>query len=102
MDYRVVLSRSARSDITDIVRYISVDDPQRALTFGRFLLRHARRLGQFPLRGRVAPEFDDENIRELIARAYRIVYRINHEEQLIEVIRFWHAGRGTPEMLPKN
>ena len=99
MDYQVVLSRSARSDIRDIVRYISLDDPQQGLTFGRFLLRHARSLGQFPLRGRVVPEFHDENIRELIANAYRIVYRFNQNEQLIEVIRFWHAGRGTPEIL---
>jgi toxin ParE1/3/4 len=99
MDYQVVLSGSARSDIRDIVRYISVEDPQQGLSFGRFLLRHARSLGQFPLRGRAVPEFEDENIRELIAKAYRIVYRLNHDEHLIEVIRFWHAGRGTPEIL---
>lgn len=96
MAYQVVLSASARSDIQDIVRYISLDNPRRAIEFGRFLIQCARSLGQFPMRGRVVPEFDDESIRELFARSYRIVYRVRHDEQLIEVIRFWHASRGTP------
>jgi hypothetical protein len=39
MDYQVVLSPSARADVRDIVRYISADDPERALEFGRFLIR---------------------------------------------------------------
>lgn len=39
MDYQVVLSRSSRKDLQDIVRYISIDDPSKALTFGGFLLR---------------------------------------------------------------
>ena len=98
MDYQVKLSRSARSEIQDIVRYISVDDPDQALRFGRFLIRHTKNLGEFPERGRMVPEFDDESIREIIVRSYRIVYRVNHEAGSIEVIRFWHAGRGMPEI----
>ena len=69
MDYQVRLSRSARSDIEDIVRYISMDDPDQAERFGRFLIYHTRNLGQFPGRGRIVPEFEDEAIREIIVRA---------------------------------
>ena len=93
MDYQVGLSRSARLDIQDIVRYISLDDPQQALRFGRYLIHHARSLAQFPLRGRVVPEFDDPAIRELIIKTYRIVYRVDHVSRSIEIVRFWHAGR---------
>lgn len=98
MDYQVRLSRSARSDIQDIVRYISSDDPDQGVRFGRFLIQQIKSLGQFPEFGRVVPEFDDESIREMIVRSYRIVYRVNHEAESIEVIRFWHAGRGMPEI----
>ena len=98
MDYQVRLSRSARSDIQDIVRYISIDDPVQALRFGRFLIHHTKSLGEFPELGRVVPEFGDEAIREIIVRAYRIIYRVNHEAGFIEVVRFWHAGRGRPEI----
>ena len=98
MDYQVRLSRSAQSDIQDIVRYISIDDPTRALQFGRSLIEHGKSLGQFPDRGRVVPEFDDDSIREIFVRAYRIVYRVMHEKESIEIIRFWHARRGRPEL----
>jgi plasmid stabilization system protein ParE len=102
MDYQVKLSRSARADIEDIIRYISIDNSNQALRFGRLLVQHTKSLGAFPERGRVVPEFADESIRELIVRAYRIVYRLNHDDRSIEVIRFWHAARGIPEILGSN
>jgi len=98
MDYQVVLSPSARADLRDIVRYISYDAPDTALRFGQLLVSHTRSLGQFPELGRVVPELGDESIREIIVRAYRIVYRLNHSQRLIEIIRFWHAGRDIPEI----
>lgn len=101
MDYRVTLSRSAQADIKDIVRYISIDNPNQGVRFGRFLIHHARGLAQFPERGRVVPEFDDDSIRELIVRSYRIVYRLNHDQRSIEIIRFWHGARDTARLLPQ-
>lgn len=102
MDYQVRLSRSARLDLQNIVRYISINDPARALRFGRFLIRSALTLSQFPKRGRVLPELGDEAIREIIVRAYRIVYHLDHDKRVVEVIRIWHAARGTPDMTPLN
>lgn len=99
MDYQVKLSRTAKSDIEDIVRYISIDDPDQALRFGRFLIYHASSLAHFPERGRVVPEFDDDSIRELIVRRYRIVYRLNHDDRLVEIVRFWHVARDIPRLL---
>jgi plasmid stabilization system protein ParE len=98
MDYRVVLSPSARADLRDIVRYISIDDPDEALRFGRFLISRSRLLSQSPELGRIVPEFEDALIREIIVRAYRVVYRLDHSQQLVEVIRFWHAARDVPEI----
>ena len=98
MDYQVVLSPSARADLRDIVRYISLDAPDRALRFGQFLISHTKSLAQFPELGRVVPELGDNFIREIIVRSYRVVYRLNHSDHLVEVVRFWHAARGTPEL----
>jgi plasmid stabilization system protein ParE len=63
MDYQVRLSRSARADIENIVRHISIDDSDRALRFGRLLVQHTKGLGALPERGRVVPEFADESTR---------------------------------------
>ena|SRR5438309_7741444 len=96
MDYRVVLSSSARADIRSIIRYISDDNPNRAMTFGRQLILETKKLAKFPELGRVVLEIGDRLIREIIVRRnYRVVYRVNHEQKLIEVVRFWHAARGS-------
>ena len=58
MGYQVALSPSARRDLRDIVRYISLDSPERAVTFGQFLLNSTKRLADFPEMGRVVPEID--------------------------------------------
>src|ERR1051325_5204990 len=98
MDYRIILSASARADLRDIVRYISLDNPDAGLRFGRFLVSKTKLLAQSPEAGRMVPEFEDPLIREIVVRAYRIVYRVNHSQQLVEVIRFWHAARDVPEI----
>jgi len=100
MDYQVVLSPSARSDVRDIVRYISADDPARALDFGRFLISRTKLLAQSPELGRIVPEFEDPLVREIVVRAYRVVYRLDHSQRLVEIIRFWHAGRDRPDIIP--
>jgi len=46
MDYQVSLSLSARKDLRDIHRYISVDAPDLALDFGRFLVSRTKTLAQ--------------------------------------------------------
>ena len=97
MGYTVTLSPSARRDLRDIVRYISFDSPDRAIAFGQFLVSNTKRLADFPQLGRVVPEFENSLIREIVVRSYRVVYRINEENQRIDVVRFWHAARGNPE-----
>jgi toxin ParE1/3/4 len=97
MGYQVTLSPSARRDLRDIVRYISFDSPDRAIAFGQFLVSNTKRLADFPQLGRVVPEFENSLIREIVVRSYRVVYRINEENQRIDVVRFWHAARGNPK-----
>ena len=98
MAYRVKFSQSARSDITEIVRYISTDDRTHAFRFGMFLVQQALSLGQFPQRGRKVPEFGEESLREIIVRAYRIIYHVDHKNRSLVIARFWHAGRATPQL----
>ena len=99
MAYRITFSQSARSDIKEIVRYISTDDRDQAFRFGMFLIQQALSLGQLPDRGRIVPEFDEESIREIIVRAYRIIYRVDHRNRSVVISRFWHVGRATLHLL---
>jgi toxin ParE1/3/4 len=46
----------------------------------------------FPGSGRVVPEFNNKQLRELIEGNYRIVYRFESNE-LIEIARIHHSAR---------
>ena len=96
MGYQVALSPSARQDLRGIMRYISLDSPERAEAFGKFLISSTKRLADFPEMGRVVPEFADPLIREIVVRSYRIIYRVYHGDCRVDVLRFWHGARGTP------
>jgi toxin ParE1/3/4 len=76
-----------------------MDAPERALRFGQFLVSSTKRLADFPEMGRMVPEFGDPSIREIVVRSYRVIYRVDDNERRVDVVRFWHGARGTPEML---
>lgn len=98
MGYQVTLAPSARRDLEEIVRYISLDAPDRALEFGRLLMAKTKSLVRFPEMGRLVPELGNPIVREIIVGSYRVIYRVNHQRQTIEIIRFWHGRRGTPDV----
>src|ERR1700752_303959 len=94
MDYKVVLAPRANDDLRDIVLYVAPDRPGAAKRLGLALIEKTKMLGQFPLSGRVVPEFADPLIRELILKPYRIVYRVDESAKVVGVARYWHGARG--------
>ena len=100
MAYKLIWSPAARDDLHDIIIFIARDNPQRAMSFGYELISETERLYELPTVGRIVPEFANDNLLEIIFRPYRIVYRVNQERKLCEVIRLWHSARGVPELQP--
>lgn len=98
MDFEVIWSPSARLDLKEIVSYIAEDNAEIAQRFGLSLIDATKSLASFPEKGRVVPEFRSQDIREVIFKPYRIIYRVRESQSVIEVVRVWHAARGTPEL----
>jgi plasmid stabilization system protein ParE len=96
MAYKLIWSPAARDDLHDIVVFIARDNPERAMSFGYQLISETDHLQTFPRLGRVVPEYHSADLREIILRPYRIVYRLSQERKLCEIIRVWHSARGTP------
>jgi toxin ParE1/3/4 len=55
-------------------------------------------LAQFPFLGRIVPEENDETVREIIFRSYRIIYKVFAEKQIVGIARIWHGARGEPDI----
>jgi toxin ParE1/3/4 len=83
MAYRVVWARRALQDLEAIASYIAQDSPAYARIVVRNIVNQTKALARFPRSGRAVPEFDDENIREVFAYSYRIIYKLQHEAVLI-------------------
>jgi toxin ParE1/3/4 len=98
MDFKVFLSDDALSDLERIVAYIAPHNAIAAERLGNQLLDAALSLRTFPERGRVVPEFRRQELREIIFRSYRIIYRMNDTDQSLEIVRFWHGARGFPHI----
>ena len=92
MAYKLIWS-PARDDLHDIVVFIARDNPNRAMSFGYELIFETDRLREFPKAGRIVPEYRNDDLREIILRPYRIVYRIDHDRSLCEIARVWHSAR---------
>ena len=98
MGYKVIWSPSARADLKDIVTFIAEDNPEVAEKFGTALIEASKALGRFERKGRKVPEFNLEEIREIIVSPYRIIYRLVEKNSRLEIVRLWHAARGQPEI----
>lgn len=96
MDFKVFLSSDALSDLERIVAYIALDNVAAAARMGNQLLDAAISLTTFPERGRMVPEFRRPELREIVFRSYRIIYRLNSVDNSLEIVRFWHGARGFP------
>ncbi len=98
MGWKIIIGPSAEADLQDIVTYIARHNSEAAARLGYALIARAEGLASFPERGRIVPEFSRPDSRELIHRSYRIIYRINAEQDRIDIVRFWHAARGLPQI----
>ncbi|MBN3946555.1 MAG: type II toxin-antitoxin system RelE/ParE family toxin [Nostoc sp.] len=98
MDYQVVFSPKAVGDLEAIVKYIALSNAEAARKLGQQLLEKSRELSQFPLKGQKVPEFDDPNIRQLILKPYRVVYRVEEEKKRVSIARFWHSAQENLEL----
>jgi plasmid stabilization system protein ParE len=98
MDFKVFLSEEALSDLERVVAYIAPHNPAAAERMGNQLLDAALSLYRLPERGRVVPEFRRRELREIIFRSYRIIYRVNNLDHSVEIVRLWHGARGFPHI----
>ena len=86
MAHRIAWARRALQDLEAIASYIAQDSPAYANTVVRSVVNQTKMLGNFPRAGRKVPEFDDEDIREVFAYSYRIIYRLQQDEVLIAAV----------------
>jgi toxin ParE1/3/4 len=87
----VVWADSARRALEEVVEYVAQDSRDRALTVLSRVLDATATLDTLANRGRIVPELNQPDIRELLVFDYRLQYRVLDEQ--VVVIAFLHGAR---------
>lgn len=98
MAYKIVWTERASDDLLAIVRYISRHNTAAAEAMGYGIYDRVQILVEYPESEGMLREFHDPDWRHLIFQNYRIVYHLNREAKMAEIIRVWHAARGDVEV----
>jgi addiction module RelE/StbE family toxin len=87
----IIWSPHALRDLESIRDFIAQDSPQYADLVVERITAAVERLATFPQSGRVVPELQRPDIREVIHRPYRIVYRLRNEA--VEIATVFRSSR---------
>jgi plasmid stabilization system protein ParE len=86
------------ADLEDIRAFIAADSPAYAdLTIQR-LVASVERLRSFPGSGRMVPERQSPELREVISGRFRIVYR--RKPTVVEIVTVFRGSREFPAIEP--
>ena len=88
----------AVSDLASIYQHIAADSPNYAVAVVDRMTRRTRQLATFPLSGGMVPEYQREDVREIIEFSYRIIYQVR--EAKVTVIAIIHGASTMPETPP--
>ena len=82
--------QDARESIEQIVEYIERDSIYYANKTAKEIIKRIKDLSIFPYMGRKIPEYNNTNLREIIYKSYRILYKVNSK---IYILNIFHHSR---------
>ena len=92
---RVYWTENAIRHLTNIYEYIGLNSPTYAKRMVDRITRRSEQIAEQPLSGRKVPEYDADDIRELIEKPYRVIYRIKPNQ--IDILAVIHGERLMPD-----
>ena len=94
---KVHWTNTAVEHLVAIFEYISRDSSQYALRVVDRITGRSEQIGLYPESGRMVPEYDAADVREVYESPYRIIYRV--KSQQIDVLAVVHGNRILPPEL---
>ncbi|CAB1056390.1 hypothetical protein D1BOALGB6SA_1126 [Olavius sp. associated proteobacterium Delta 1] len=91
---KVHWTQNAIRHLVNIHEYIALNSATYAVRMVDKITSRSQQIADYPLSGRKVPEYDAEDIRELIEKPYRIIYRIKSDQ--IDVLAVIHGSRRLP------
>jgi len=96
-EYHVYWTQPAAADLLETAAFIRREQPAAARRLYDDVSKKTNLLRHHPLLRRIAPEFQNRFLRELVVSPYRVIYRVLAAESRIEVLAVVHGSRLLPE-----
>lgn len=99
--YRVAFADTAEEGLLNIVDYIALDNPVRAVSFvGELTVSVRKMLSAFPYPGKVVEDLGfEQEVRVWPYGDYNSYYHVIEDKQLVEVLFVFHASRDVQALM---
>lgn len=99
--YRVAFADTAEEGLLNIVDYIALDNPVRAVSFvGELTVSVRKMLSAFPYSGKVVEDLGfEQEVRVWPYGDYNSYYHVIEDKQLVEVLFVFHASRDVQALM---
>ena len=94
---KLIWTEPALSDLQAIFDYISKDSEYYASVFIGEIIESAEKLTDFPEIGRIVPEYQQNDIREILVQSYRVIYQL--EQNQILILTVIHGRRDLTKLM---
>jgi toxin ParE1/3/4 len=84
---RIIWSPLAIDKVSEIAKYIAKDKSEAAEKWIDQIFNSVKKLENFPQIGRIVPEANRKEIREILLKNYRIIYRVEDVQLTILTVR---------------
>lgn len=96
---RVLWTDAAISQLQIIHDFIAQTSPAYALRAVDRLTQRSVQIAAFPRSGPTVPEYELDEVRQIVEGSHRIIYLINKAESRIEVLAVLHTARERLDLL---
>lgn len=90
---KVLWTDAAVSQLEAVHDYLARTSPKYARRIVDRLTKRSSQISAFPFSGRMVPEYELNEVREVIEASYRIIYPVKEDEGQIEVLAIIHSSR---------
>lgn len=94
---QVIWANAAIDDLQRLREYFEPASPRFADKLMDQLISRTRMLANFPQSGRMVPEFENAQLREVQSGNYRIIYRFEEKDK-VEIARIFHNAQLLEEL----
>ena len=88
---RVLWTDAALSQLEAIRDYLSQTSPGYARRFVERLVNRSEQVAAFPRSGRMVPEYEIDEVRQVVESSYRLIYLIKEDQ--VEILAVIHTSR---------